>query len=121
MLDLTQAHDFAQDWIDSWNNHDLERILSHYTDDFEMTSPFIALIMKQSNGTLKGKEQIRNYWQKSLEKFPDLHFELIDCLIGTNSLVLYYISVQGKKAAEFFYFGEQGKVIKAITHYDSIA
>jgi ketosteroid isomerase-like protein len=110
MLNFKNAQDFAQDWIDSWNSHDLERILSHYADDFEMTSPFITLIANESSGTLKGKEQVGNYWQKSLEKFPDLHFELIDYLVSINSLIIYYISVQGRQAAEFLWFGEDGKV-----------
>ncbi|MDP3877197.1 MAG: nuclear transport factor 2 family protein [Methylobacter sp.] len=35
------AEHFANDWIDSWNSHDLQRILSHYADDFEMSSPVI--------------------------------------------------------------------------------
>ena len=30
------VHRFAAEWIAAWNSHDLERILAHYTDDFEM-------------------------------------------------------------------------------------
>ena len=41
MLENNFAEHFAADWIDSWNSHDLGRILSHYTDDFEMSSPII--------------------------------------------------------------------------------
>ena len=37
MIDNTFAQEFASDWIDSWNTHDLERILAHYTDDFEIS------------------------------------------------------------------------------------
>ena len=36
------ARRFAEDWIASWNSHDLARILSHYTEDFEMSSPIGA-------------------------------------------------------------------------------
>ncbi|PSF37686.1 hypothetical protein C7H19_09025 [Aphanothece hegewaldii CCALA 016] len=59
--------------------------------------------------------------KKSLEKFPDLHFKLLDCLVSINSIILYYTSVQGIKAAEFLVFGENGKVIKAIAHYEQIS
>jgi hypothetical protein len=34
-----------------------------------------------------------------------------------NSLVLYYRSVGGKLAAEYFDFDNQGKVIRAAAHY----
>jgi hypothetical protein len=29
MIDKTFAEHFAQEWIDVWNSHDLNRILSH--------------------------------------------------------------------------------------------
>jgi hypothetical protein len=28
MLTQQQAQDFAQDWIEAWNSHDLDRILA---------------------------------------------------------------------------------------------
>ena len=34
---------FAGEWIAAWNAHDLGRILSHYTEDFEMSSPVIGI------------------------------------------------------------------------------
>ncbi len=36
-----RAESFAAEWIAAWNARDLLRVLSHYTDDFEMSSPFI--------------------------------------------------------------------------------
>ncbi len=50
MLENNFAEHFAADWIDSWNSHDLERILSHYTDDFEMASPVIIKVAGEPSG-----------------------------------------------------------------------
>jgi len=58
MIDKMFAEHFATDWIASWNAHDLDRILSHYTDDFEMSSPVIIKVADESSGTLKGKEAV---------------------------------------------------------------
>ena len=33
MLDRESAEQFAAGWIAAWNGHDLDQILSHYTDD----------------------------------------------------------------------------------------
>ena len=33
------AERFAKDWVAAWNSHDLDSILEHYEDDFEMSSP----------------------------------------------------------------------------------
>ena len=42
MTDPNWARRFAEEWIAAWNAHDLERILPHYSDDFEMHSPLIV-------------------------------------------------------------------------------
>jgi len=54
------AKKFASEWIESWNSHDLDRILSHYSDNFEFTTPMIKVKLGFEAGTLKGKEVIRN-------------------------------------------------------------
>lgn len=43
-MDSKLASEFAEEWIRSWNDHNLPRILSHYEDDFELSSPAIAKI-----------------------------------------------------------------------------
>jgi ketosteroid isomerase-like protein len=43
---------FAKEWIAAWNAHDLDLILAHYTDDFEMSTPFIAKLSGEPSGTL---------------------------------------------------------------------
>jgi len=63
MIEQTFAEFFAADWIDSWNSHDLSRILYHYVEDFyvedfEMTSPAIAQVVGELSSTLKGKEAV---------------------------------------------------------------
>ena len=35
MIEKNFAEEFARNWITAWNSHDLERILSHYSDQFE--------------------------------------------------------------------------------------
>ena len=119
MIDKEFAEHFAADWIKSWNNHDLGQVLSHYADDFEMSSPVIIQIAGEPSGMLKGKEAVGAYWAKALELIPDLHFELIATLMGVNSITLYYRGARGRLAAEVFHFGPDGKVDKAFAHYAS--
>jgi len=110
--------DFAKEWIEAWNSHNLDRILEHYTDDFEITSPMIKISLGTETGTLKGKQTARNYWEKSFEKVPDLHFELIDVTKSIDSIAIYYKSVFNKKAIEVMFFDENGKINKIIAHYN---
>jgi len=118
MLTTAAARQFAEAWIAAWNAHDLDAVLSHYTDDFELTSPFIAKLMNDPAGTLKGKESVRSYWQRALDRFPDLHFTLIDVFAGATSLTILYHSVQNNRAAEILFLTEGGRVYKAAAHYD---
>lgn len=116
MIDTKFSERFASDWIESWNSHDLDRILSHYSDRFVMSSPFIVQIAGEPSGTLTGKDAVRAYWAKALQLIPDLRFELLSTLIGVNSIALYYKGARGL-AIEVFHFGPDQKVLKACAHY----
>jgi ketosteroid isomerase-like protein len=111
------AQQFAKDWIASWNSHDMQDILSHYSDDIEITTPMIKMAAGIESGSLKGKEAVAAYWNKALERIPDLHFELVDVTQGVNSVALYYKSVMNKMCVEVMFFNEQGKVNRMFAHY----
>ena len=117
MIEKGFAEEFARDWIESWNSHDLDRILSHYSDQFEMSSPKIIQIAGEPSGTLKGKKAVGSYWSRALELIPDLKFEIVTTLIGVESITLYYKSAGGQLAVEVFYFGPDHKVLRAYAHY----
>ena len=39
MITIEFAKQFSETWTKDWNSHNLEKILSHYTDDFCIESP----------------------------------------------------------------------------------
>ena len=118
MITIEEARTFAQEWVEAWNAHDLERVLSHYTEDFQMSSPFIVGFAGEGSGTLKGKAAVAVYWRAAFERFPDLHFELLEVFTGVSTIVIYYKSVLDKRTTEVFFFDESGKVFKAFAHYN---
>ncbi|MHB8117081.1 MAG: nuclear transport factor 2 family protein [Acidithiobacillus ferrivorans] len=117
MIDKEFAEHFASDWIDAWNSHDLDRILSHYSEQFEMFSPAIIQITGEPSGTLKGKNAVGAYWAKALQLIPDLQFELLSILIGVNSITLYYKGARSRLTAEVFHFGPDYQVLCAHAYY----
>jgi len=111
LVDNAGAKAFAQEWIDAWNAGDLDRILSHYSDDFEMSSPLIRERMSVESGRLKGKDAMRAYWRIGLATKPPLHFELIDALAGVGSIAIYYFSAtRQRRVVEHLRFGPDGLV-----------
>lgn len=119
MLDKAFVEVFAAEWVAAWNSHNLEAILSHYTNDFEMTSPVIIQVMGEPSGKLKGKENVGAYWAKALERLPDLHFDLITILWGVDTITLYYTGHRGF-SAEVFFLDENRMVYKSIAHYAAL-
>jgi len=117
-MDRAFAEAFAQEWIAAWNSHDLDRIFSHYTDDFEMCSPFIVERMNEPSGTLRGKPAIRPYWEWGLAADPPLHFELDQVLTGVESITICYRRTgKWSRAAEVLFFNGQGRVVRGVAHY----
>ena len=107
---------FAKEWVAAWNSHDLDRILAHYDDDFEMSSPIIITLVGEPSGRLRGKKAVGAYWAKALQSVPDLRFELLAALAGVNSVTVYYRGHRGL-SAEVLHFGPSGKVRQAFAHY----
>jgi hypothetical protein len=117
-LQASFAREFAQDWVDAWNSHDLERILTHYDDQVLLVSP-IALKLLGGDGTVRGKAALREYFLRGLEAFPNLRFNLIEALWGTETIVVYYINnVRGSKTAEVMLLNSAGKIQRVWANYD---
>ena len=116
MLTREAALAFAREWIDSWNSHDLDRILSHYTDDFEMTSPLIVEMAGEPSGRLQGKAAVGTYWAHALTAHPGLRFEHLATFAGMGSVALQF-RWEGGVATEVFFFTPERKVHRAFAHH----
>lgn len=117
MLTAKEAQQFAKDWCDSWNSHNLERILSCYADDVVLISPTAARLLKDPRGMVSGKQALRNYFSVGLMAYPNLRFEVLDVTCGVSSVVVNFENQNGAKVSEYMEFDLQGKVNKVIAHY----
>ncbi len=102
----------------AWNAHDLERILAHYADDVELSSPFAAKLTDRADGMLHGKAALRDYFARGLQAFPTLRFDFVRLYVGVRSCVVEHRSVSGLHSAELE-FDAQGKVRSVLGHYQS--
>ncbi|HZZ38399.1 MAG TPA: nuclear transport factor 2 family protein [Acidobacteriaceae bacterium] len=112
------ARAFAQDWIEAWNTHDLDRILAHYDDTVLLTSP-VARRFLNGGDTIEGKPALREYFRQGLQAYPDLRFDFLEVLWGIETVVVRYInSVRGGPSAEVMLFNAAGKVTRVWANYD---
>lgn len=107
----------ARHWVEAWNAHDLDRIMSHYEDGVVLVSPVAARILGDPSGTVSGKASLRRYFERGLDVYPDLTFELIDVMWGLNSVVLYYVNQKGSRTGEYMELGPTGKVSRVVANY----
>jgi len=112
-----EAWKLANHWMAAWNAHDLDLIMTHYDDAIELTSPVAAQLLGTADGKVIGKANLRAYFQRGLEAYPELHFDLKEVLWGVNSIVLYYTNQKGTRTAEFMELSTIGKVARVVANY----
>lgn len=106
---------FAEDWLAAWNDHDLDRILSHYAPEIVFLSPVAQA--RLGDGRVEGLEALGRYWRGGLDAQPALRFELLQVLTGHGCLTIRYSNHRGQAAAETFEFGPDGKVVRSFACY----
>jgi len=114
-----EATTLAHHWIDSWNAHDLDAIMTHYDEAIELTSPVAAQLLNTPDGKVIGKQNLRAYFQRGLTAYPELHFTLENVLWGLNSVVLYYTNQKGTHTAEFMELSPSRKVTRVVANYSA--
>ena len=113
------AKQFANEWVNAWNNHDINLIMEHYSEKIEFHSPLIALLKYNDTSIITSKEDLKNYFSIGLSTYPNLKFTLHNVFVGINTLVIYYSSINNRIAAEVFKLNESNKAIKVFCNYSS--
>ena len=107
MVDLDA---FAEEWVDAFNARDLDRILSHYTDDVRLYSPRVKMVTGDPSGCVRGKAALREYFAAGLAGSPGRRFVLDRIFPGVGSAVFRFRTNEGSEGAELLVFSEDGLV-----------
>lgn len=94
-MDHVMAQRFVDSWEQAWNAHDLELVLSHFAEDVVFTSPVAAQLLDASDGVIRGKQALREYWSEGLRRIPGLRFEVLGVYVGVATLVINYRNQKG--------------------------
>jgi ketosteroid isomerase-like protein len=103
-MDHAMAQKFADSWAQGWNAHDLEGVLGHFADDVVFSSPAAAQLISGSDGVVRGKAALRDYWAEGLRRIPDLHFTVLDVYAGVSAVVINYRNQKGAWVSEVLIF-----------------
>ena len=118
MISQQHADALAEAWISAWNAHDLDAVMSLYSDDAEYISPIAARLLERENGKVQGTVELREYLSRGLNRYPDLHLELLHVLPGVETVTLVYRSIHNLLAAEMLEVsGNPLRIQRAHGHY----
>lgn len=109
---------FAEEWIETFNSHDLERILGHYAPTIELISPLYLRYTGGLSDAVHGIDGLRHYFGAALNRYPDLQFTLLEVATGSRGICIRYrSSPDGRMAMECIEFDAGGKAVRVLCHY----
>lgn len=86
-----EINQIAIEWFDAFNHHDLDRLLSLYSEDAEHYSPKLKVGLPETKGLIKGKRALQKWWQDSFTRLPSLHYKVIQLTPHDNRVFMEYI------------------------------
>jgi len=88
----------AVKWFEAFNEHDLEKLLSLYDDNAQHYSPKLKIRKPETQGLIKGKSALREWWQDAFERLPSLQYEVIKLTADEEQVFMEYIRhVEGEE------------------------
>jgi steroid delta-isomerase-like uncharacterized protein len=94
---------FVSEFIEAWNAHDVRRVTSYYSPDYEesdvgQTSP------------QHGPDAVRRYLLYYFRAFPDLHVTVNQVLEDTDSVALFW-TWRGTHKGRFMHIPATGRLV----------
>lgn len=88
----------AEKWFAAFNAHDLEALLDLYDDAAEHFSPKLRLRRPETNGMVRGKSALRDWWRDAFERLPTLRYEVTGLTADDDRVFMEYIRhVEGEE------------------------
>jgi len=111
-----QAH--AQDWINAWNAHELDKIMLHYSQDvvFEVETAK----KRWNKPRLHGIEELRKHFTLGLELAPRLTFHLEQVFLAPSGYAILYQRENGNRVIDCVTPDESGRATKVTAYYASV-
>ena len=81
----------ALKWFEAFNSHDLEKLLSLYDEDAIHYSPKLKIHQPDTNGWIKGKDTLRNWWADAFQRLPQLHYQVLKLTADDEQVFMEYI------------------------------
>lgn len=85
-----QNRSIANQWFDAFNAQDLEALLALYAEDAEHYSPKLKARTPETQGLIRGKRALRDWWRDAFDRLPTLHYRLIRLTVNDEHVFMEY-------------------------------
>lgn len=86
-----KLHSIAFKWFESFNQKELEKLLSLYDDEAVHYSPKLKIRQPETQGLISGKNELRAWWQEAFERLPNLHYKVTSLTANGDRVFMEYI------------------------------
>jgi ketosteroid isomerase-like protein len=86
-----QNQSIAFKWFDAFNAHNLEQLLALYDDNAEHFSPKLKIRKPETDGLIKGKNALRDWWKDAFDRLPTLNYKVTSLTANENRVFMEYI------------------------------
>ena len=80
----------ARQWLSAFNEHNLEKLLALYAQDAVHYSPKLKLRHPETNGLIKGKENLRAWWKDAFDRLPTLQYKATSLTANSERVFMEY-------------------------------
>jgi predicted SnoaL-like aldol condensation-catalyzing enzyme len=78
-------------WFKAFNEHDIEMLLDLYHNEAEHYSPKLKIHQPTTNGLIKGKTALRDWWTDAFKRLPQLHYRVLKLTADEEQVFMEYI------------------------------
>jgi ketosteroid isomerase-like protein len=107
----------AKDWIEAWNSHDLERIMSHYAEDVVFEVETARARWNKADGKLHGIAELKKHFALGLELAPQLKFDLEQVFLAPSGYAVLYRRENGNREVDCVVLDDAGLAGKVTAYY----
>lgn len=86
-----QNESIAFKWFEAFNQHNLENLLSLYDDYAEHFSPKLKIRKPETEGLIKGKNELRIWWEDAFDRLPTLQYKVTSLTANSDRVFMEYI------------------------------
>lgn len=106
----------AEKWFAAFNKKDIDSLLSLYDENAEHFSPKLKIRKPETEGLIKGKQQLYDWWKDAFDRLPTLHYKPNYFIVDADKIFVEYVrTVEGEDdmvVGEVLFF-QNGKIISS--------